>query len=164
MIETRPSKTAFNRRRFLGLVWAASLVGLVGQAGWALLQFFQPRVKAGAFGGLVHAGQVAEFQPGMVKHILAGSFFISHVEGAGLLALWHRCTHLGCTVPWREEEGQFHCPCHSTLFNRAGEVTGGPAPRPLDLFPIEIVNGEVIVDTGRAIERGAFDPSQAASV
>jgi len=32
------------------------------------------------------------------------------------------------------------------------------------LFPIEIVNGEVIVDTGRAIERRAFDPSQAASV
>ena len=164
MIEPSPSVSAFNRRRFLGLVWAASLVGLAGQAGWALLKFFQPRAKAGTFGAIVRAGQVAEFQPGVVKHILAGSFFISHIEGAGLLALWHRCTHLGCTVPWREDEGQFHCPCHSSLFNRAGEVIGGPAPRPLDLFTIEIANGEVIVDTGRAIERKAFDPSQATRV
>jgi Rieske Fe-S protein len=95
---------------------------------------------------------------------MAGQFYISHVEGEGLLALWHRCTHLGCTVPWQEEEGQFNCPCHSSFFNRAGEVTGGPAPRPLDLFPIEIVDGEVVVETGSPIARERFDSSQATKV
>jgi len=35
---------------------------------------------------------------------------------------------------------------------------------PLDLFPVEIVDGEVIVDTGRTIERQQFDPSQATKV
>jgi cytochrome b6-f complex iron-sulfur subunit len=78
--------------------------------------------------------------------------------------MWHRCTHLGCTVPWREDEGQFHCPCHSSLFNTKGEVVGGPAPRPLDLFPIEIVDRHVIVDTGNPIARAQFDPSQATQV
>jgi Rieske Fe-S protein len=43
-------------------------------------------------------------------------------------------------------------------------VTRGPAPRPLDVFPIEIVDGEVVVDTGNPIERQAFDPSQATEV
>ena len=77
-----------------------------------------------------------------------------------MLALWHRCTHLGCTVPWNENEGQFHCPCHNSIFTPNGEVVSGPAPSPLDLFPIEIVNGEVIVDTGTPIQRSGFDPTQ----
>ncbi len=164
MIELRKPVSKINRRQFLGFAWAASLIGLIGQAGWALIKFLQPRAVEGGFGGRVVAGQVEEFPPGSVAHIVAGSFFISHVEGSGLLALWHRCTHLGCTVPWSEEQGQFHCPCHSSLFDRTGDVTGGPAPRPLDLFPIEIIDGEVIVDTGRPIERQAFDPSQATEV
>jgi cytochrome b6-f complex iron-sulfur subunit len=78
-----------------------------------------------------------------------------------MLALWQRCTHLGCSVPWREDEGQFHCPCHSSLYNRVGEVLGGPAPRPLDIFPIEIVDGQLSVDTGKPISRDKYDPSQA---
>jgi hypothetical protein len=30
----------------------------------------------------------------------------------------------------------------------------------LDLFPIEIVDGQVVVDTGQAIERQSFDAAQ----
>jgi cytochrome b6-f complex iron-sulfur subunit len=135
-------------------------VGLFGQAGAALFNFFKPRVEPGAFGSQVVAGQVNEFQPGTVSHISKGRFFISRLEEGGMLALWHRCTHLGCTVPWRQEEGQFHCPCHSSLYNRRGEVIGGPAPRPLDFFPIEIVEGKVVVDTSHPTPRDKFDPSQ----
>jgi cytochrome b6-f complex iron-sulfur subunit len=152
------------RRKFLGLALGGSLVALFGQAGVALLQFFQPRIDAGAFGGKVAAGQIDEFQPGTVSHITKGRFYISRLEDGGLLALWQRCTHLGCTVPWRDDEGQFHCPCHSSLFNNKGEVIGGPAPRPLDIFPVEIVNEQVIVDTGQPIEREKWDPSQATRV
>ncbi len=152
------------RRKFLGWALGISVVGLFGQAGTALFQFFKPQIRPGAFGGKVVAGQVEEFQPGTVSHIPKGRFYISRLEDGGMLAMWHRCTHLGCTVPWREDEGQFHCPCHSSLFNTKGEVIGGPAPRPLDLFPIEIVDRHVIVDTGNPIARATFDPSQATRV
>jgi cytochrome b6-f complex iron-sulfur subunit len=152
------------RRKFLSWAFGISVVGLFGQAGTALFQFFKPRMKPGAFGGKVVAGQVEEFRPGTVSHISKGRFYISRLEDGGMLAMWHRCTHLGCTVPWREDEGQFHCPCHSSLYNRKGEVIGGPAPRPLDLFPIAIVDRHVIVDTGNAIARDTFDPSQATRV
>lgn len=148
------------RRKFWGWAFGAALLGLFGQAGTALLQFFKPRVEAGTFGGKVVAGQVGEFQPGTVSHVPKGRFYISRFEDGGMLALWQRCTHLGCTVPWREDEHQFHCPCHSSLFNTKGEVIGGPAPRPLDLFPIKIVDGQVVVDTGNPIAREKFDPSQ----
>ncbi|HET7088008.1 MAG TPA: Rieske 2Fe-2S domain-containing protein [Anaerolineae bacterium] len=149
-----------SRRRFLGFAFGVSLVGLVGQAGVALLQFIKPRSEPGAFGGAVAAGAVEEFAPGTVSYIQKGRFYISRLEDGGVLAMWQRCTHLGCTVPWREDEGQFHCPCHSSLFNRNGEVTGGPAPRPLDLFPVRLQDGNLVVDTGQPVERETFDASQ----
>lgn len=164
MLNQSGERGRLNRRQFVGVTWGISLFALVGQAGFALLRFLRPRPQTGGFGARVVAGQVEEFPPGSVHHIQQGQFFISHLEDVGLLAMWHRCTHLGCTVPWREDERQFHCPCHSSLFNRAGEVIGGPAPRPLDLFPIEIEDGEVVVDTAQPIQRGAFDESQAIAV
>jgi cytochrome b6-f complex iron-sulfur subunit len=74
--------------------------------------------------------------------------------------MWWRCTHLGCTVPWVAGEKQFHCPCHGSLYNEKGEVIGGPAPRPLDIFPIKLVDGNLVVNTGEPIAREKFDPSQ----
>jgi len=155
------ARKSLSRREFLGWAWGFSLIGLFGQAGVAFIDFFKPRVEPGTFGNKVVAGQINEFPPGTVSHIPKGRFFISRLEDGKMLALWHRCTHLGCTVPWREDEHQFHCPCHSSLFNTKGEVIGGPAPRPLDLFPMEIVNGQVVVDTSHPIDRDHYDPPQA---
>jgi cytochrome b6-f complex iron-sulfur subunit len=154
------SGQAVNRRQFLAWAWGASLLGLFGQAGVALLQFFRPRLEAGAFGADVVAGTIEEFETGRVSFILRGRVYVSRLEDGGFLALWQRCTHLGCTVPWREDEGLFHCPCHSSLFNRRGEVIGGPAPRPLDLFPLRAEEGKLVVDTRQPIIRDRFDPSQ----
>jgi len=160
MNDKQQQKGGVNRRQFLGVVWAASLVGLFGQAGASLFQFFKPRIEPGAFGDKVVAGQLDEFEPGTVSHIPKGRFYIARLEDGGLIALWQRCTHLGCTIPWRENEGRFLCPCHSSIFNPVGEVISGPAPRPMDLFPIELVEEQVVVDTGQVIERQAFDPAQ----
>ncbi len=45
-----------------------------------------------------------------------------------------RCTHLGCTVNWKEDAQAFICPCHDGKFGADGSVLGGPPPRPLDRF------------------------------
>ncbi|HJW83129.1 MAG TPA: hypothetical protein VJ754_02380 [Anaerolineae bacterium] len=56
MVANPRAQKEISRRRFLGWVWGASLVGLFGQAGMALLQFFKPRVASGSFGADVVAG------------------------------------------------------------------------------------------------------------
>jgi cytochrome b6-f complex iron-sulfur subunit len=146
------------RRNFLALGWLVALGALFSQSILALVRFIKP-VATGGFGGRVYAGKVNEFEVGSVSRILAGRFYVVRVE-EGFLAMWQRCTHLGCAVPYAQAEGHFHCPCHGSLFSLVGEVQGGPAPRPLDLFPITIQNGEVWVDTSKPIERAHFDPSQ----
>jgi cytochrome b6-f complex iron-sulfur subunit len=163
MQKTPETKTRLNRRTFIGTMWAVSLVGLFGQAGTALLDYLKPRTSENGFGSKVIAGRPKEFKVGTVSLITKGHFYVSRVED-GYLAIYQRCTHLGCTVPWRTDEKQFHCPCHSSLFNNKGEVTGGPAPRPLDLFPIEVIDGNLVVDTSSPISRDKYDPSQAKRV
>jgi Rieske Fe-S protein len=163
MLKKKP-ENSLTRRDFLGIGWAFSLVALFGQAGFGLARFLAPRTEPGGFGGRVIAGRADEFQPGTVSHVQKGRFYISRLKDGGYLALWQRCTHLGCTVPWREDEGRFHCPCHSSIFTAVGEVVSGPAPRPLDIFPIEVVDGDLVINTGEPIERSKFDPSQVTHV
>lgn len=45
------------------------------------------------------------------------------------------CTHQGCTVQ-PNEQGEFHCPCHGAVFDRAGRVVRGPAQRDLPRFKV----------------------------
>ena len=55
------------------------------------------------------------------------------------------CTHLGCIVRWEEQKGRFYCPCHQGKFSKTGEVIGGPPPRPLDEYKVEIEHKLVFI-------------------
>jgi cytochrome b6-f complex iron-sulfur subunit len=70
----------------------------------------------------------------------------------GYVALYQKCVHLGCRVPWCETSQWFECPCHGSKYNRVGEKKGGPAPRGLDRFPLEVSGGSITVDTGTIVQ------------
>lgn len=63
------------------------------------------------------------------------------------IALYQRCVHLGCTVPFRDECVSFKCPCHGSHYHVDGEYLDGPAPRSLDRFALSIQGQDVMVDT-----------------
>lgn len=71
---------------------------------------------------------------------------------AGYVALYQKCVHLGCRVPWCQTSQWFECPCHGSQYNRVGEKKGGPAPRGLDQFPVTVDGGSIVVDTGLLIQ------------
>ena len=163
-ILTRPAETdvTMPRRGFLVLAVAGALALALADAARIVLNFLKPQPKDG-FGGVFTAGAVADFPLGSVVHVRQGRFFVVHVED-GLLALYQRCTHLGCLVPWDEAGGRFACPCHAGRYSRVGEVISGPPPRPLDLLELEVEGGNVVVDTGRITQRQQYEPSQAVKV
>jgi len=148
-----------NRRHFFGLTWVVALFAALGQMLVGLKAFLTPVIAEGAFGTVIKAGRVQEFEVGSVSYFRDARFYLVRLP-EGFLAMYRRCPHLGCVVPWDEAAGNFNCPCHSSLFTMVGEVMSGPAPRPMDLFPVEIRDGVVYVDTGVIIERDSFDDSQ----
>lgn len=69
----------------------------------------------------------------------------------GVIAYSAVCTHTGCDViNWDEGQLRMACPCHESQFDiyDGGRVVGGPAPRPLAMLPLEIVDGIVVVAAG----------------
>ncbi|MEJ2304081.1 MAG: Rieske 2Fe-2S domain-containing protein [Anaerolineales bacterium] len=148
------------RRDFLNILWLGLGGAVTLEMGGLTLAYVQPRLAEGEFGSIISVGMVDEFPPGSVTHIPNGHFYLSRLQDGGFLAIYQRCTHLGCNVPWDQVQGKFVCPCHNSQFTVDGEVLNPPAPRPLDLFAITIEDGMIKVDTGHLIERDRYDPSQ----
>jgi len=148
------------RRRFLRLAWGA-IGGLATiEVGGILFAYLQPRLAEGEFGGVIDAGFVDDFPPASVTHIVNGRFYLTRFTDGGFVALYQRCTHLGCAVPWDQTTSMFICPCHNSQFTDTGEVLNPPAPRPLDLFAVRFTDDHVLVDTSTPIARDVFDQSQ----
>jgi len=155
--EGRPQLT---RRNFLALSVSALGVLALLEVGGAGLLFLAPRRGEGEFGGVITAGPVESFPPGTVTEFPDGRFFLVRTEDGGFLALYRRCTHLGCSVRWEPTQNQFICPCHASHFDLHGNVENPPAPRALDLFPVQVQDGQVLVDTSHPRTRDAFTPDQ----
>lgn len=149
-VKTRESSQV-SRRGFLGLV----SVGTVLLSFLAVLVGLLRLVKPNVFyeeSRKIKIGVPAEFPVGMIK-LLEGkkAFIFSNADG--FHAISQICTHLGCLVS-RTEAG-FQCPCHGSKFNAIGQVTAGPAPRPLPWLELSLsVDGQLIIDTSKEVKIG----------
>lgn len=175
--QRRRAKRMEMTRRQLGKVafWGMFGFGLTGALS-AFLAFFWPRGVQG-FGGkiAVAAALVPEVGAAPLQVVLGKFWLVNLQEGdgthggfgfegdSGLLALWWKCPHLGCTVPWKStfnfegKQGWFRCPCHGSTYTKAGVRVFGPAPRPLDTMEVTVqADGSLSVDTG-TIRKGDQD-------
>lgn len=159
----KTSQNAQGRRPFLQWLW----LGLGGLAVVEFiligLSFLKPGKNKDAqvdLDKILEAGPIDDFKPGTVTPFVQGRFYLVCHENGGFLALSSTCTHLGCSLPWNEEEKQFICPCHSSKFDITGDVISTPAPRALDQFKVELVNGKVHVNLGLRTQRQRFHRDQ----
>lgn len=141
------------RRQLLRLGFLGGTLLALAEIGGVLVPFMRVNKIVG-LGAKVPAGGrqdiLAKFAANDDTPLLyiEGKFFLLHAPG-GIIAAYRKCTHLGCSVPYNNGEGQFHCPCHGSLFDKkTAVVKGGPAPKPLQLFHIsQSEAGGLIVDT-----------------
>lgn len=161
--KTSPDSPQSSRRSFLTKLWMGLGVLAVAESIGVIIAFIwprEPRTEEGGFGDIIAAGQVDTFALNTVSAFPMGHFYLCRLEDGGFLALSRKCTHLGCTVPWMEEDRKFVCPCHSSAFDIRGNVINTPAPRALDLYAISIENNMVKVNTGQRIRRTEFRAEQ----
>ncbi len=48
------------------------------------------------------------------------------------------CTHVQCTVEFRETLGDIFCNCHNGLYDLNGHNVSGPPPRPLEVYKLDL--------------------------
>ena len=173
--EISEEEAGITRRQFLTKALRISFGAFAGIQAISWLGFFWPKVSGG-FGSKVDAGKVEDlkkqifqadgsiipaFIPEARAYVLP--FDTSKATGSqfsdggtiadGLVALYQRCVHLGCRVPWCNSSQGFECPCHGSKYNMVGEYYAGPAPRNLDRFIVSVnAAGKFIIDTGTIIE------------
>ena len=133
--------TDLTRRDFLklardGFLWLSAALGLGG-----LLRFLDydpnpaPRTE-------FNLGPVENYPPGSRTLLPEPPAVLVHTE-SGFSALSLICTHLGCTV--EQNMDGFACPCHGSHFDVNGNVTHGPAMKPLTSLRIEIIEDNRLI-------------------
>jgi cytochrome b6-f complex iron-sulfur subunit len=167
----RKPPPAVTRREFFRRSLVGSLLVFGAEFGGASLAFLWPNLKGG-FGSVIAAGKVTDIQnqiqqtnqpfyngPGrfyVVSYNGTGSDPATGVDyyadgyllkGLGLMALYQRCVHLGCRVPFCQQSQWFECPCHGSKYNKAGEYQLGPAPTGLQRFKLLLSGEDLMVDT-----------------
>jgi len=152
-------KKNISRRRLMGYAWIGAAVIVIGELIGGTFAFLWPRRKGPKVETVFIAGKVTDFKAGKVIPFRKERTLILRTE-EGFLAISAICTHLHCIVNWNEVHKKFECPCHGAKFNEYGEVLEGPPPRPLDLYKLQVVAGNVVIDRANPIERSKFEPSQ----
>jgi Rieske Fe-S protein len=119
----------------------------------------------------VDAGEAGTLAVGAVTHLTDARVLLVR-RSDGLVAFSDRCPRDACVVRHRPDldspsvpalqpdgVGWLRCPCCGSSFTRDGGVNGpGPAPRPLDVHPVSVVAGRVLVTTTQRQERQRDTP------
>jgi len=160
--QNRPQN--MSRRTFLNRLWAVLGTLAVIEFGWlgvSTLRSRRKRKQDDKTDSIIVVGSMDNFTPDTVTAIPQGQFYLACLQDGSFLAMSRTCTHLGCSVPWDEEQHKFICPCHGSTFSLTGEVLSAPAPRPLDTFPVRIENRIIKVNISQPLKRDRFEPAQA---
>lgn len=132
-----PAGTALHRvrltRRDLLRVGLGAAAGLAAGAGAiSILRPSGPAPLSGNGRPLVRDGEwvavatLADLPPGSAVRFSTVAFDGYVVNDAGTIrALSSVCTHMGCTLAYREEWQDLRCPCHGASFNLSGELANG---------------------------------------
>ena len=174
----RPPRTLVNRRTFVlsGFWGSMAALGAAIVGGWGIDFLWLKEITG--FGAPVDVSASKIPAPGADPvHIAEGRFWLVNIPAGeadspgGLLALYQKCPHLGCTVPWRADfdfggkKGWFRCPCHGSTFTKEGGIlVSGPSPRPMDTMAITFKpTGDITVQTGQIKGGGQDNPRRAVS-
>jgi cytochrome b6-f complex iron-sulfur subunit len=139
------------RRRIVEVLLGAGLLGSLASFVYPLLRYLVPPQVVDLGGDEVVAGKIGDIKPSGSKIFRFGTrpaLLLMTPEGE-YRALSAVCTHLGCTVQYRNDLGEIWCACHNGLYDLNGRNISGPPPRPLEVFQIHVRGDEIVVSRKR---------------
>ena len=149
MTEMDPGqRPALSRKRFIDWLLGTSAGGFVAAVFYPVVRYIiPPEVPESSVNSVTLAftandvpsntGRIFKFgsRPGLLVKTPSGE----------LRAYSARCTHLDCTVQYRDDWNLIWCACHNGRYDLTGRNVSGPPPRPLEVFQVEVRGEEIHV-------------------
>ncbi len=143
----RQALKAPGRRRFLDYLLGTTVLATLGAILYPIFRFISPPQIVEAAKNSVIAGKVGELAVNAGKIFKFGSKpgILVRTPTGDLKAFSAVCTHLECIVQYRSDTKQIWCACHNGQYNLNGQNIGGPPPRPLEEYAVNIRGDEIVV-------------------
>jgi Rieske Fe-S protein len=138
---------ATNRRGVVGWLLGTGVATSLSAFLYPVLKFVLPPETAEAAVNEATVGKVSEFKLNSGKIVKFGSTpaLLVRVSETEWKAYSGVCTHLNCTVQFKEATHQIWCACHNGTYDLNGKVVSGPPPRPLEEFTVRVRGDEVVI-------------------
>ena len=147
------SPSPVERRSFLNWFLGTSVGAFFVSSLYPVTRFLvPPRVEESSAASVTLDLKAAEIKPNSGRIFKFGKQpgILLRTPGGELRVFSAICTHLACTVQYREDLQHIWCACHNGHYDPvSGKNIGGPPPRPLDPY-VANVRGDKIVVSRRA--------------
>jgi len=135
------------RRSFIDYLLGTSLGATALSVLYPMIEFLIPPPISEAQQNNVIAASARELKPNSSKIFKFGirpGILIRTTDGE-LRAFSATCTHLNCTVQYRDDLHRIWCACHGGQFDMNGINVSGPPPRPLEQFTVNVSGDDIVV-------------------
>ena len=135
------------RRRFVEFFLGGGLLASAASFLYPLMRYLVPPASLDRGGDSVVAAKVTDLKRNSGKIFRFGNrpaLLICTSEGE-YRAMSATCTHLDCTVQYRDDVRQIWCACHNGFYDLNGRNIAGPPPRPLETYEVHVRGEEVVV-------------------
>lgn len=139
------------RRRFIQTLLGGGVLATAVAFLYPVLRYLVPPPATDMGANDVVAAKVGDLKPNSAKIFRFGSrpgLLIETAQGE-YRAMSATCTHLSCTVQYRNDVKQVWCACHNGMYDLAGRNISGPPPRPLEAYEVHVRGEEIVVSRKR---------------
>jgi cytochrome b6-f complex iron-sulfur subunit len=135
------------RRRFVNFLMSTSLGATVIAIVYPIIEFLIPPKAPEAAQSNVVVGKVSELKPNSGRIFKFGTQpgIVLKTQTGEVRAFSATCTHLNCTVQFREDMQHIWCACHNGHYDLNGKNIAGPPPRPLEQYSVNLRGDEIVV-------------------
>jgi Rieske Fe-S protein len=138
------------RRMMLGWVVCSSVLASFSSILYPIFKFVLPP-RTGELDADTVAARADELKPNSAKIFRFGAqpAILVRMADGQYRAFSAVCTHLNCTIQFRDREHDLWCACHNGVYDQQGQVVSGPPPRPLPQYAVHIRGQEIVVSRER---------------
>jgi cytochrome b6-f complex iron-sulfur subunit len=139
--------TPVPRRRVVEALLGSGFLATAVAFFYPVLRYLVPPQESDLGGDSVVAGRVGELKPNSGKIFRFGQHpgLLIRTAGGEYRAMSATCTHLSCTVQYRDDLHEVWCACHNGMYDLNGRNASGPPPRPLESFEVQVRGEEIYV-------------------